>query len=89
MPISYFQGETILRIDKLVHNFRPRETDPPNDNLAQVKIAQFYYLDKFFLVAHRRATTLYKYYLDETVDDVKRYSTNSHYRQVRRNLQIS
>ncbi|XP_077469394.1 WD repeat-containing protein 27 isoform X1 [Stigmatopora argus] len=42
-----------------------------------IKAAQFYYLDKFVLVASGDSLQLYLYHLDVTHDDIKRYQQRS------------
>ncbi|XP_033101043.1 WD repeat-containing protein 27-like [Anneissia japonica] len=48
----------------------------------EIRHAQFYYMDKFILIACDKAFYLYKYIIDTSVDDVKRYQSHSHYKLV-------
>ena len=48
-----------------------------------IKEAKFFYLDKFILVATGARLVLYKYFIDQSIqDDIKRYQRNSCYKQV-------
>ena len=70
-------------MDRAQHNGGlPRESDPPNLPFKHVGHAQFFYLDRFILVSSLHQLLLYKYAVDDSVDDVKRYLTNSRYKQV-------
>ena len=51
----------------------------PKGSLGQ---CQFYYMDKFILLSAGNALKLYKYALDLTVNDLKRYQRRSRYRVV-------
>lgn len=53
-----------------------READPPNLPLKALARAQFYYLDRFVLAASLHQLLLYKFALDDEVDDVRRYAVN-------------
>ncbi len=69
--------------DKMQHNATiQREDDPPNLAFKGIARAQFYFLDRFILVASLHQLLLYKYAIDDTVDDVRRYLANSRYRLV-------
>ncbi|XP_056148230.1 WD repeat-containing protein 27 [Lampris incognitus] len=48
-----------------------------------IRSAQFYYLDKFLLLASGQSLHLYLYHLDKTYDDIKRYQQRSVVRLVR------
>ena len=72
--------EPVLVLSASRHNCLQRETDPPNPELRGVTRAQFYYLDKFILVAAEKQVNLYKYYIDAKVDDLNRFTTHSRYR---------
>ncbi|XP_038078106.1 WD repeat-containing protein 27-like isoform X2 [Patiria miniata] len=49
----------------------------------EVKAARFYYVDKFLLLASGGALYLHKFVLDTSVDDIKRYQSNSRYKLVK------
>jgi len=42
-----------------------------------IRTAQFYYLDKFLLLASGSNLMLYLYHLDTTRDDIKRYRSHT------------
>ncbi|XP_067949151.1 WD repeat-containing protein 27-like [Watersipora subatra] len=49
---------------------------------GEVKHAQFYYLDKFILMSSGNHLLLYKYYIDTSKSDLKRYENGSKYKLV-------
>lgn len=49
----------------------------------EVRCAQFYYMDKFLLLTSGNKIYLYKYLIDPTKSDVKRYVNNSKYKLVK------
>ncbi|XP_028409682.1 WD repeat-containing protein 27-like isoform X2 [Dendronephthya gigantea] len=58
---------------------------PSKDNPSfskGISQALFYYVDKFILISSGNSLFMYKYYLDFTKDDLKRYQSKSHYKLV-------
>jgi WD40 repeat protein len=49
----------------------------------EVRGAQFFYMDQFMLVAVGNQLCLYKFHLDPTKDDIRRYLTKSRYKLVK------
>ncbi|XP_071963936.1 WD repeat-containing protein 27-like [Antedon mediterranea] len=49
---------------------------------SAIKHSQFYYMDKFIIISCDKAFYLYKYLIDTSVDDIKRYQSQSHYKLV-------
>lgn len=77
------KSEPLMTMERTVHNFKTqKETDPPNPPLKRLGQAQFYYMDKFILLADGGSLAMHKFHIDPTVDDVKRYSTRSRHRRV-------
>ncbi|XP_064602272.1 WD repeat-containing protein 27-like isoform X2 [Liolophura sinensis] len=85
------QSEPILIIDKVNNNFSAhRESvgvkswEKENPSFSKdVRCAQFYYVDKFVLLVSGNSFYLYKYHLDSTREDIKRYLTKSRYKLVK------
>jgi WD40 repeat protein len=77
--------DPLLVANRCVHNFKvDKKGDPPNTPFGKGKVvdAQFYYMDKFILLAAGSELRLYKYSLDFSVNDLKRYQRKSKYRLV-------
>ncbi|XP_026870034.2 WD repeat-containing protein 27 isoform X2 [Electrophorus electricus] len=55
----------------------PAMTMGKEGHLKAIRWAQFYYLDKFILLACGSSLRLYLYHLDQTKDDIKRYKQKS------------
>ncbi|EGD76726.1 hypothetical protein PTSG_08077 [Salpingoeca rosetta] len=73
----------VLRMSTLRHNFKQKAQDTtPNPPMTKLRDAQFYYMDRFILTAHGTDVCMYKYHLDPTVDDIKRYVNKSKYKMV-------
>ncbi|KAJ8045395.1 WD repeat-containing protein 27 [Holothuria leucospilota] len=49
----------------------------------EIKHAQFYYVDKFIILTSGNSFYLYKYNLDTSRDEIKRYETRSRYKLVK------
>lgn len=50
--------------------------------LQDLVCAQFYYKDNFFLAGYENQIALYKYFIDDQKDDIKRYITGTRYKRV-------
>jgi len=76
--------EPVLDFVRSVHNFKPKEGEPPNEPFAKDSLGhcQFYYMDKFILLAAKNSLRLYKYALDLSTNDLKRYAKKSRYKLV-------
>ncbi|XP_078674143.1 WD repeat-containing protein 27-like isoform X2 [Branchiostoma floridae x Branchiostoma belcheri] len=86
---SIGQSEPILTFSSTNHNFA---VDKDDGKLAAkenrpfshpVRHAQFYYMDKFVLLTSGSAINMFKFHLDPTKDDIKRYQTKSRYKLVK------
>ncbi|XP_035688084.1 WD repeat-containing protein 27-like [Branchiostoma floridae] len=83
------QSEPILTFSSTNHNFAVDKDDgklAAKENRAfphPVRHAQFYYMDKFILLTCGSAISMFKYHLDPTKDDIKRYQPKSRYKLVK------
>ncbi|CAH1264288.1 WDR5B [Branchiostoma lanceolatum] len=83
------QSEPVLTISSTNHNFAADKDDgkpSAKENRAfphPVRHAQFYYMDKFVLLSCGSAISMFKFHLDQTKDDIKRYQTKSRYKLVK------
>jgi hypothetical protein len=79
LPLTSTQ-ETVLAFERRQHNRSiAREGEAPNAPLKAITRAQFFYLDRFVLLASLHQLLLYSYAIDTSVDDVKRYLSSSRY----------
>lgn len=81
------QSEPNMCIKSVLHNiYTDKEgQNKDKDNVPfpkEVNFARFYYMDKFILLTSGNTLYMYKYYLEQTKDDIKRYLSNSKYKQV-------
>ncbi|KAK3591286.1 hypothetical protein CHS0354_004335 [Potamilus streckersoni] len=81
------QADPILTFNTTNHNFGLDKEATKNDKDNQVfsrpvQNAQFYYMDKFVLLSCGYTFYLYKFHLDPTKEDVKRYHSKSKYKLV-------
>nr|XP_022329336.1 WD repeat-containing protein 27-like [Crassostrea virginica] len=80
------QTEAALTITSKLHNLA--EGDGPKKDKEnapfpkEVKNAQFYYMDRFLILTSSNTLYMYKYHLDPTKQDIKRYLNKSKYKQV-------
>ena len=68
------------------NNFAVDKVTPQKDQKpfpAELRHAQFYYLDKFLLLASANKFFLYVHYLDAAKNDLQRYKTGSRYKLVK------
>ena len=69
------------------NNFSCDKVTPKGKDLqpfpTELRHAQFYYLDKFIIVASANKLFLYLHYLDGTKNDLQRYKTASRYKLVK------
>ncbi|XP_066282972.1 WD repeat-containing protein 27-like [Branchiostoma lanceolatum] len=84
------QSEPILTISSTNHNFAADKDDGKPSSAKEnrafphpVRHAQFYYMDKFVLLSCGSAISMFKFHLDQTKDDIKRYQTKSRYKLVK------
>ena len=81
--------EPLLNFTHLKRNIRSKDTignksEENNEQFCKdVNRATFYYLDKFILLTYGNSLCLYKFNLDASKDDVKRYQTSNCYRLVK------
>lgn len=86
---SVHQPETpLVTVSEVQHNFKTSSAGKTVMNHEQfskeITEAQFFYIDKFFLIVSGNCLYLYKYCIDtEKPDDVKRYQNNSRYKLVK------
>ncbi|OWF38257.1 WD repeat-containing protein 27 [Mizuhopecten yessoensis] len=59
---------------------KPSKDNPPFPR--EVKFGRFYYMDKFILLTSGSTLFMYKYHLDLTKQDIKRYLSKSRYKLV-------
>lgn len=81
------QSEPNMCIKSVLHNMSSdiEGQKKDKDNVVfpkEVNFARFYYMDKFILLTSGNTLYMYKYYLEQTKDDIKRYLSNSKYKQV-------
>ncbi|XP_076099773.1 WD repeat-containing protein 27-like isoform X1 [Mytilus galloprovincialis] len=81
------QSDPNMCIKTVLHNMSTdKDTQKKDkDNVAfpkEVNFAQFYYMDKFILLTSGNTLYMYKYHLEQTKDDIKRYLSTSKYKQV-------
>ncbi|XP_076438469.1 WD repeat-containing protein 27-like [Babylonia areolata] len=80
-------GESLLVFNSLRNNIRDSqggEKGKARDGYPkEVRGAQFYYMDKFVMIIMGNQLCLYKYHLDPTKDDIRRYLTKSRYKLVK------
>ncbi|XP_022091006.1 WD repeat-containing protein 27-like isoform X2 [Acanthaster planci] len=63
---------------------RQRPADKGNGVFAkEIKAARFYYVDRLLLLTSGSTLYLYKYVVDTSVDDIKRYQCNSRYKLIK------
>uniref|UniRef100_K1P8Z6 WD repeat-containing protein 27 n=1 Tax=Magallana gigas TaxID=29159 RepID=K1P8Z6_MAGGI len=80
------QTEAVLTISTKLHNLA--EGDGPKKDKEnapfpkEIKNAQFYYMDRFLILTSSNTLYMYKYHLDPTKQDIKRYVSKSKYKQV-------
>eukprot|EP00730_Choanoeca_flexa_P020238 TRINITY_DN9897_c0_g1_i4.p1 TRINITY_DN9897_c0_g1~~TRINITY_DN9897_c0_g1_i4.p1 ORF type:complete len:288 (+),score=42.85 TRINITY_DN9897_c0_g1_i4:355-1218(+) len=74
--------QCLLTMMNANHNFKRKADHEGNAPFKDLQSAQFYYMDKFVVAAHGSSVSLYKYYLDPKVDDLKRYENKSRYQEV-------
>lgn len=80
------QTEAVLTIATKLHNLA--EGDGPKKDKEnapfpkEIKNAQFYYMDRFLILTSSNTLYMYKYHLDPTKQDIKRYVSKSKYKQV-------
>ncbi|XP_064402909.1 WD repeat-containing protein 27-like isoform X2 [Halichondria panicea] len=81
---SLSQKDPLLCLDRTTHNNRDTSASKSNPPFSgDISWAQFYYLDRFLLLATSNTLLLYKYHLDTSrSDDIKRYQSGTRYRQV-------
>ncbi|PVD27117.1 hypothetical protein C0Q70_12268 [Pomacea canaliculata] len=80
-------GEVLLQLSTFSHNFKETQSSGKSKDatafLKEVKGAQFFYMDKFILLIVCNCLCLYKYHLDGSKDDIKRYQVKSKYKLVK------
>lgn len=80
-------SEPLLDMSHYKHNFKKDSSGGTVENKRFTKTinrAQFYYNDKFVLLAYENSLLLYKYHIDqEKKNDVKRYLSNNKYKLVK------
>ena len=81
-------SDPIMRIEKTNNNFSVNKDQPKTEKTNQpfakeIKHAQFYYMDKFVLLASGGTLYLYKYHLDSNKEEIKRYVSKSFYKLVK------
>lgn len=81
------QTDPILNFSHLKHNFHKEKVsqpvDPGNPSYSKdISRAMFYYVDQFIMLSHGNSLCLYKYHVDPTKKDIKRYQTNNRYKLV-------
>ncbi|ESO83374.1 hypothetical protein LOTGIDRAFT_169443 [Lottia gigantea] len=80
-------SEPIMKMATINNNFSFLESETTNKNnpsfSKEIRQAQFYYMDKFILLISGNTFYMYKYFLDQTKDDIKRYLTKSKYKLVK------
>ncbi|XP_033734815.1 WD repeat-containing protein 27-like [Pecten maximus] len=84
------RSEPLLTFTTTVNNFsvdkegaqpqKPTKDNPPFPR--EVKFGRFYYMDKFILLTSGSTVYMYKYHLDLTKQDIKRYLSKSRYKLV-------
>ncbi|XP_064622428.1 WD repeat-containing protein 27-like [Lineus longissimus] len=83
------QSDPVMIIDTMRHNMdidkegKPRSTKENPLFTKELRHAQFYFMDKFIMLTSGNAFYLYKYHLDPSKSDIKRYLTNNRYRLVK------
>ena len=65
-------------VDKVTPKGKDQQPFP-----SELRHAQFYYLDKFILIASANKLFLYVHFLDATKNDLQRYKTGSRYKLVK------
>ncbi|XP_071833120.1 WD repeat-containing protein 27-like isoform X2 [Apostichopus japonicus] len=87
-------ADPILTLSHLKHNIQNNDVSLPargpgsikKDNpcfTKEIKHSQFYYLDKFIILSSGGSFYLYKFSLDTSVNDIKRYVSKSSYKLVK------
>ncbi|XP_041468720.1 WD repeat-containing protein 27-like [Lytechinus variegatus] len=82
-------ADPVMTFDRVNNNFgsdkeKPTIGDKSNPLFErEIKLGQFYYVDRFVLLMSSSSLFMYKYHLDTKVDDIKRYQTNSRYKLVK------
>ncbi|XP_065943143.1 WD repeat-containing protein 27 [Magallana gigas] len=80
------QTEAVLTIATKLHNLAEGDGPKKDKENAQfpkeIKNAQFYYMDRFLILTSSNTLYMYKYHLDPTKQDIKRYVSKSKYKQV-------
>ncbi|CAH1792268.1 unnamed protein product, partial [Owenia fusiformis] len=83
------QTDPIMTFTQVKNNFRvdkegDNKLDKDNPIFSKaIKHAQFYFVDKFIILVCSNTFYMYKYNLDTSKSDVKRYLTKSHYKIVK------
>ncbi|KAK6172448.1 hypothetical protein SNE40_016095 [Patella caerulea] len=78
--------ETIMKISTTLDNFSDSDSATKKTNPLfpkEVKQSQFYYMDKFILLISGNGFYMYKYYLDTSKHEIRRYLTKSKYKLVK------
>ncbi|XP_011671118.2 WD repeat-containing protein 27 [Strongylocentrotus purpuratus] len=82
-------ADPVMTFDRVNNNFdsdKEKATTGDKSNALfgkEIKLGQFYYVDRFVLLMSANSLFMYKYHLDTKVDDIKRYQTNSRYKLVK------
>ncbi|XP_061172644.1 WD repeat-containing protein 27-like isoform X2 [Saccostrea echinata] len=80
------QTEAVLTLATKLHNLADGDGQKKDKENApfpkEIKNAQFYYMDRFLILTSSNTLHVYKYHLDPTKQDIKRYVNKSRYKQV-------
>ena len=79
-------ADPVMIFEDFRNNFAVDKVTPPKDRklfLAELRHAQFFYLDKFLLLASGNKLYLYSHFLDASKNDLQRYKTGSRYKLVK------
>jgi len=84
--------DPILNLTHYKQNFKTEKVNDMSEKVnptfsKDINTSMFYYNDQFILLSHGNSLCLYKYYIDENKNDLKRYKSNNRYKLVK-DLQI-
>lgn len=80
-------ADPLMTFGTVLNNFSADKDSKKSDKTngpfpKEVKFAQFYYMDKFVILTSGNTLYMYKYLLDPTKQDIKRYLNGSKYKLV-------